>query len=169
MKNTCSNHISSLCSSTCLTQSVITLLVLLASLIFVSCDQLVTDNTTDSNDTIELTPLIDSNTNWLLTCSSNSDCDDREICSCGSCVIPMQTCVAIEAAATTIENSILGIDDNALELKLQCGIALPQDTNTDRVVDKLINGHWSGQIVYDDESGDMEGATFNAVRQQITN
>ena len=90
MKNTCSNHISSLCSSTCLTQAVITLLVLLASLIFVSCDQLVTDNTTDSNDTIELTPLIDSNTNWLLTCSSNSDCDDREICSCGSCVIPCE-------------------------------------------------------------------------------
>ena len=35
-----------------------------------------------------VTPLIDSNTNWLLTCSTDSDCDAGEQCACGSCVIP---------------------------------------------------------------------------------
>jgi len=35
-----------------------------------------------------VTPLIDSNTNWLLTCSADSDCGAGEQCACGSCVIP---------------------------------------------------------------------------------
>ena len=35
-----------------------------------------------------ITPLIDSNTNWLLSCSADADCEEGEQCSCGSCVIP---------------------------------------------------------------------------------
>lgn len=41
-----------------------------------------------NGDGTTITPLIDSNTNWLLSCSADSDCGEGEHCSCGSCVIP---------------------------------------------------------------------------------
>ena len=90
MKIKCSDQTSHLCTSVHLTLPAISLLIMLVSLTFTSCDQLASDDTTSSEDTIELTPLIDSNTNWLLSCNSNTDCDQGEICSCGSCVIPCE-------------------------------------------------------------------------------
>lgn len=61
--------------------------------LFSGCEEASTDSTTsaldpDENGGSAITPLIDSNTNWLLSCSADSDCDEGEQCACGSCVIP---------------------------------------------------------------------------------
>lgn len=61
--------------------------------VFISTACNSSSNQSNSTSTLEssgeqLTPLIDSNTNWLLTCSADSDCDVGEHCACGSCVIP---------------------------------------------------------------------------------
>ena len=55
-----------------------------------SCDEGSTDDMTSTTEAAELTPLINSNTNWLLSCNEDTDCDEGETCSCGSCVIPCE-------------------------------------------------------------------------------
>lgn len=44
----------------------------------------------DTSESSVLTPLIDSNTNWLLACAEDSDCGEGQ-CSCGACIIPCQS------------------------------------------------------------------------------
>jgi len=80
----------------------------------------------------------------------------------GACLL------GLEAAAGSIENMILDMDQNALELVLEQGTTYPKDTNTDRIVDLLQNGTWSGQIIYEDEPTIMESANFHGTRNQIT-
>ena len=55
-----------------------------------SCDESATGDAPSTSEMSELTPLINSNTNWLLSCSEDTDCDQGEACSCGSCVIPCE-------------------------------------------------------------------------------
>ena len=62
----------------------------LITFIFWSCDEISSDDTASNTETSELTPLINSNTNWLLSCNEDTDCDEGESCSCGSCVIPCE-------------------------------------------------------------------------------
>ena len=51
-----------------------------------SCEE---ENLSDTNESSIITPLIDSNTNWLLACAEDADCDEGR-CSCGACIIPCQ-------------------------------------------------------------------------------
>ena len=67
------------------------LINLLASPLYQGCssDDLESGETVDPNGVEStVTPLINSNTNWLLSCSADSDCGEGEQCDCGSCVIP---------------------------------------------------------------------------------
>ena len=48
-------------------------------------DQMIVD---PNSDELSTTPLIDSNTNWLVSCSVDDDCGESGRCACGSCVIP---------------------------------------------------------------------------------
>ena len=55
--------------------------------------------------------------------------------------------IGLAAASSEIENQIRGIDGEGLLLTIS-GDAKPQDTNTDRKVDLLLNGLWEGTISY---------------------
>jgi len=55
--------------------------------------------------------------------------------------------IGLSAAASELENQIRAIDDEAMVLSIH-GDARPMDTNTDRKVDVLQNGHWEGTISY---------------------
>lgn len=76
--------------------------------------------------------------------------------------------IGISAAASEIENQIRAIDDEALVLSIH-GDAKPQDTNTDRKVDVLLNGHWEGTITYGSSSATLvrDDNTFRGERMAI--
>lgn len=76
--------------------------------------------------------------------------------------------IGIAAAASELENQIRAIDDEALILTIH-GDAKPQDTNTDRKVDVLLNGHWEGTISYAGTPADLVRAdnTFRGERMAI--
>lgn len=57
------------------------------------CGEITTDlgeSVIGGSEVAETVPLIDSNTNWLLSCVEDTDCGEGERCSCGSCVIPCE-------------------------------------------------------------------------------
>ena len=59
--------------------------------LLISCNTATDEDqmTVDPNsDELSMTPLIDSNTNWLVSCSVDDDCGESGRCACGSCVIP---------------------------------------------------------------------------------
>ena len=62
------------------------LLCIILCLLGGSCQE---NNLTDTSESSVLTPLIDSNTNWLLACADDTDCGEGQ-CSCGACIIPCQ-------------------------------------------------------------------------------
>ncbi len=56
-----------------------------------ACEDSTVSSIVNNEDTALITPLIDSNTNWLIACAEDSDCEQGGMCSCGACVIPCQS------------------------------------------------------------------------------
>jgi hypothetical protein len=76
--------------------------------------------------------------------------------------------LGLAAAASEIENQIRSIDDTAMMLSIH-GDAKPQDTNTDRKVDVLQNGHWEGTLSYGGTPAQLvrDDNTFRGTRMAI--
>ncbi|RMH38020.1 MAG: hypothetical protein D6689_20315 [Deltaproteobacteria bacterium] len=76
--------------------------------------------------------------------------------------------LGIAAAASEIENQIRSIDDAGIVLTIH-GDAKPQDTNTDRKVDVLLNGRWEGTISYagTDAALSRDDNTFRGERMPV--
>lgn len=67
------------------------MICLVISALALSCNTATNEDQMSVNpngDELSITPLIDSNTNWLVSCSVDDDCGESGRCTCGSCVIP---------------------------------------------------------------------------------
>lgn len=66
--------------------------ILVKSLLMIVCMSGVScqEDPLTMGESTTITPLIDSNTNWLLACAEDDDCSEGGQCSCGTCVIPCQ-------------------------------------------------------------------------------
>ena len=99
-------------------RTVIVILCLLNS----SCQE---DNLNDTSENSIITPLIDSNTNWLLACAEDADCDDGQ-CSCGACIIPCQFEMGCRLRPNTEQSLLIECRESETILSdLSCGDDMP--------------------------------------------
>ncbi len=70
----------------------------------------------------------------------------------------------VTAAVGAIENQIVGLEGMDLNIS---GAANPKDTNSDALVDKLLNGQWAGNVSYFGSDAPLSDATFRGDRQNL--
>jgi len=73
--------------------------------------------------------------------------------------------LGMNAAAGYIEDQVRSLQ--GMDLTLSTGEAKPMDTNTDALVDVLLNGQWTGNISYFGTPAPLSGATFRGERQAL--
>ena len=93
-------------------------LVMGSVVMFCSCEADLSGGGGDSSE-VDLTPLLDSNTNWLLSCSVDLDCGVGETCVCGSCVVPCDT-----------DQGCRGRDEGDNTIRIACWDADPVSEST---------------------------------------
>lgn len=72
--------------------------------------------------------------------------------------------MGIDATAGVLEDQIINLGGMDLTI---AGQAKPMDTNTDRKIDVLLNGQWTGEVSYFDTPAPLTEATFRGERQNI--
>lgn len=73
--------------------------------------------------------------------------------------------IGMNAAANFIEDQIRDLE--GMDLAISTGEARPMDTNTDALVDVLLNGAWTGSVNYFGSAATLTDATFRGERQNL--